>query len=101
MPDHLHLVVEGTDHGSDLKAFVSSFKQRSGFEHSRRTKAALWQMGYHDRVLRRDEHLIKAISYVLNNPVRAGLVARPEDYRWSGSERFTMDELLTDLTRRR
>ena len=84
MPDHLHLIAEGTDDSSDLRAFVSTFKQRSGFEHSRRTKETLWQVGYHDRVLRRDEDLMKVVAYVLNNPVRAGLVKQPEDYRWSG-----------------
>ena len=33
--------------------------------------------------IRRDEHLLEALRYVALNPVRAGLVARPEDWRWS------------------
>lgn len=35
-----------------------------------------------------DEHLIAAISYTLRNPVRAGLVARVEDWAWSGTTKL-------------
>ena len=101
MPDHPHLVVEGTRADASLPGLVSSFKQRSGFKHARTADTRLWQVGYHDRVLRRDESLLQTIAYVLNNPVRAGIVQRPEDYPWSGSDRYTMDELLTDIARGR
>ncbi len=97
MPDHVHLVVQGTCADADLQAFVSSFKQRNGFDHAQTTEGRLWQGGYHDRVLRRDESVLTTIAYVLNNPVRAGIVQRPEDYPWSGSDQYTMDELLTDI----
>ena len=99
MPDHVHLVVQGTRADADLQAFVSSFKQRSGFDHARTTYMRLWQPGYHDHVLRQEESVLTTIAYVLNNPVRAGIVQRPEDYRWSGSDQYTMDELLTDIAR--
>ncbi|MCH7747433.1 MAG: transposase [Acidobacteria bacterium] len=99
MPDHLHLVVQGTRADANLQGFVSSFKQRSGFDHARTTDTRLWQAGYHDRVLRRDESVLTTIAYVLNNPVRARIVQRPEDYLWSGSDQYTMDERLTDIAR--
>ena len=31
MPDHLHILAEGRDQGSDLKKFISVFKQRTSF----------------------------------------------------------------------
>ena len=99
MPDHLHLVVTGTHADACLPVFVSSFKQRSGFEHARVTGARLWQAGYHDRVMRRDESILATIAYVLENPVRAGIVQRPEDYPWTGSDEYTMEELLADISR--
>jgi REP element-mobilizing transposase RayT len=38
---------------------------------------------YADRVVRSDEHLANAMQYIALNPVRAGLVRRPEHWRWS------------------
>ncbi|HIE91648.1 MAG TPA: hypothetical protein EYQ83_01800 [Acidobacteria bacterium] len=101
MPDHLHLVVGGMHPDADFRRFVSSFKQRSGFGHAQTTDTRLWQVGYHDRVLRRDESILEAVAYVLDNPVRAGIVQRSEDYPWSGSDCYTMRELLTEVARNR
>ena len=41
---------------------------------------ALWQCGFHDHALRREEDLLGVARYVVANPVRAGLVARVGDY---------------------
>jgi REP element-mobilizing transposase RayT len=38
MPDHLHLLVEGTHEDSDLKAFVARAKQYSGFYFRQQTR---------------------------------------------------------------
>jgi REP-associated tyrosine transposase len=38
---------------------------------------------YKDRVVRSDEHLMNALQYIALNPMRAGLVRRPEHWRWS------------------
>ena len=59
------------------------------------------QVGYHDRVLRRDESILEAVAYVLDNPVRAGIVPRSEDYPWSGSDCYTMREFLIEVARNR
>ncbi len=45
----------------------------------------LWQEGYYERVLRSDEATETVVRYVLDNPVRAGLVQRAEDYSFSGA----------------
>lgn len=42
--------------------------------------APIWQRGYHDHALRDDEDYFVRIQYLVNNPVRAGLVERIEDY---------------------
>jgi hypothetical protein len=41
---------------------------------------SLGQDGYWDRVLRPDEDVLPVADYIAMNPVRAGLVERPEDY---------------------
>jgi len=87
------MLAEGTTLGSDLRRFVSSFKQNSGFTFSRERAARLWQNGYYDRVLRDDEATLTVVRYILENPVRAGLVARVSDYPYLGSDRYSLEEL--------
>lgn len=48
-----------------------------------------------------DENLRAATAYVLRNPVRAGLVERVEDWRWSGTTCLEPRGVDTILTRRR
>jgi len=96
MPDHLHLLVEGTGAASDLRRFIKLAKQHSGFLYRRNHNQPLWQEGYDDRVLRNDEHTIDVARYILANPVRAGLVASPAEYPFSGSDVFPMEVLLED-----
>jgi putative transposase len=45
MPDHAHLLVEGQRDTSNLDAFVSRWKQSTGFAWRRRAVTRLWQKG--------------------------------------------------------
>jgi putative transposase len=94
MPDHLHLLVEGTSDSADLRIFIKLAKQLSGRAHVNVHGELLWQEGYHDRVLRASDEARDVARYILHNPVRAGLVARPRDYPFLGSGRWSIDELL-------
>jgi len=80
MPDHLHLLVEGQTADADFRAFMRFLRRRTALEFRRLTLLELWQDGYHERVLRRDEATPAVISYILGNPVRAGLVENATDY---------------------
>jgi putative transposase len=93
MPDHLHALVEGESEVADLRRFVSLFKQQAGFRFSREHDGVLWQDGYHDRILRDDEQTLEVARYVLENPVRAGLVSSYEQYPFSGSGKYSVREL--------
>jgi putative transposase len=93
MPDHLHVLAEGRSTDSDLARFIARFKQNAGFWHSQAGRGRLWQDGYYDRILRDDEQTIVVARYILDNPVRAGLVARFDEYPHSGSTKYTMSEL--------
>ena len=84
MPDHLHLLVEGSS-GSDVPQFVRDFKQRTGYLYRRSNSAALWQKSYYDHVVRREEDIRQLARYIIANPVRATLVAAARDYPHSGS----------------
>jgi putative transposase len=93
MPDHLHLLLEGTAEGSDLREAVRAWKQRTGYDWKTRTGTQLWQPGFHDRVLREHHDTRSVVRYILQNPVRAGVVKTPREYPWSGSLRYTIAEL--------
>ena len=94
MPDHAHLLVDGENEGSDLKAFVKLAKQQSGYEFKQKYKERLWQEGYYDHVLRDAERTEEVITYIVNNPVRAKLVKNPDDYPYWGSTVYTRKEIL-------
>jgi len=80
MPDHLHLLVEGQTADADFRAFMRFLRRRTAIEYRRLTLLKLWQDGYYERVLRKDDATPAVISYILDNPVRAGLVENATDY---------------------
>ena len=94
MPDHVHFLFEGTDANSSPVQLVSRAKQASGFAYAKLHGSRLWQKTSWDRVLRSDEDTPTVVQYILNNPVRAGLVERALDYPFSGSGVCTREELF-------
>jgi REP element-mobilizing transposase RayT len=94
MPDHLHVVCEAEHNGCDFQELVRRFKQSTAFEWKRRTGERLWQSSYYDHVLRETESTRAVVQYLLENPVRAKLVAHPADYPHCGSFVCTRDELI-------
>src|SRR5205085_11416504 len=94
MPDHVHLLAEAESDAADARRFISRAKQFSGFYYSKRFERILWQRYGFERVLRNDEDMLGVARYIFENPVRAGLVASPLDYKFSGSTRYTIHEIL-------
>jgi REP element-mobilizing transposase RayT len=80
MPDHFHWLVELEN--CSLKKLMRETKSLIAREVniSINRKGPLWQQGYHDRALRREEDLVKMARYVVANPLRAGLVEKIGDY---------------------
>ena len=94
MRDHAHFLVEGATARADVRRFAKMSKQRSGAAHALRCGGRLWQEGYHDRILRKDEDVKEIARYILEHPVRAGLVRAPAEYPYLGSEVWTLAELF-------
>jgi putative transposase len=95
MPDHLHALVEARSEQSDFQAFVKRFKQTTGFRHRQLTTHALWQPGFHERVLRNDEASPSVVRYILENPIRAGLAKEIGEYPFAGSGVYDLASLKT------
>lgn len=50
-----------------------------------RSGQTFWQQESFDHWARDEEELYRIVAYIENNPVKAGLVSRPEDWRWSSA----------------
>jgi REP element-mobilizing transposase RayT len=94
MPDHLHAALEGRSENADLLAFVARMKQYTGFYFKQRFGVRLWQRYTYEHVIRDDETTAAVIRYVMENPVRAGLVTDVRDYPFIGSSEYALEELL-------
>lgn len=85
MPDHLHLVgqlgrsrLEAAPTLATVMHTLKSYSAKRLVETG--VAAPVWQDGYHDHGLRNDEDYRARVRYVIQNPCRAGLVQRVEDY---------------------
>ncbi len=76
MPDHLHLIAYFPE---DISTIVHKWKRWTS-----RNLAIDWQRDFFDHRLRRDESFDEKADYILQNPVRAGLVKTSEEwpYLW-------------------
>ena len=94
MPDHLHLLIKGLRDDSDCRRFISLAKQYSGFYFSKAKGYKLWQRYGFESVMRDDRLALVAANYILQNPVRAGLVTDARDYPFVGSTTQSVEEIL-------
>lgn len=87
MPDHVHFFARPATNARPKAKWVGMWKSVS----SRRIAATLaieppiWQSDYFDRYLRSSESYSDKWQYVEQNPVRAGLVGRVEDWPYHGT----------------
>jgi REP element-mobilizing transposase RayT len=85
MPDHLHAFVALDDREIALPAWMKALKNSlSKALRADGVEAPHWQKGFFDHVLRSGESYSQKWDYVRENSVRAGLVARWEDWPFLG-----------------
>jgi putative transposase len=80
MPDHLHLLVQANTGATILAGFIRAMKSFC----TRSIGKGLWQRGYYEHIMRSYEDVRKTAEYIINNPVRKGMVRRAEEYPWGG-----------------
>ena len=88
MPNHVHVLVE-TDPENQLSAIVHTWKSFTAKEANKilGSSAHFWQPDYFDRFIRNDAHFANAVRYIHQNPVKAKLVERPEDWPFGSAAR--------------
>jgi len=75
MPDHLHWMMQ-LQESKTLAQAIQALKSVT----SRKLGRTLFQRGYHDHAVRKDEDLKAMARYIVANPLRAGLVTHINDY---------------------
>ena len=86
MPDHLHLVASWPN-DQRVSRIMRLMKGRFARRWNRRAglDGSVWQSRFHERALRSEHSLARAVDYVEWNPVTAGLVGEPAEYSWSSA----------------
>jgi len=87
MPDHVHFFCasEQTPGAASLSRFVGAFKEWTAKRMvAAGAKPPVWQKQFFDHVLRSEESYTNKWVYVRENPVRAGLVTRADDWPHAG-----------------
>jgi len=97
MPDHLHLLIEGVRDDSDARKFITKGKQCSAHAYAKKFGKRLWQPFGYEHVLRTNEKAVIAARYILQNPVRAGLVRTVLEYPFVGSQTYDIKEIIEGL----
>ncbi len=74
---------------SELEDIMQAHKSFTSHEANKllNRKGHFWMVEYYDRMIRNRDHFYNAIRYIENNPVKARLCSRPEDWPLS-SARF-------------
>ena len=107
MPNHYHLVLRTlrADLSGGMRHINSLYAQTFNRRHHR--SGHLFQGRFGARLIQTQVHLLEAIRYVALNPVRAGLVRRPEEWPWSAHAELcgsspkrlvSADELLANFS---
>lgn len=85
MPDHLHLLLKlKEEYGKTLQNWVAAFKRYTARQVGAEFNVSpLWQKNFYEYIVRKDESLEKIAEYIVNNPVRKGLVDNWRKYPYS------------------
>ncbi len=83
MPNHFHLLIQLTLEtlSKGLQWLNSKYAQAFNQRHDR--VGHLFQGRFHAALVEKETYFLEVLRYVVLNPVRAGMVRRPEDYIWS------------------
>ena len=99
MDNHAHLIVETSDTiniSKIMQAVTLSYSVKFRKRHS--YSGYVWQGRFKSNVIEDDRHIIECINYIHNNPVRAGIVEKDEDYPWSSYSFYNdLDSKVGDL----
>ncbi len=121
MSNHIHMIARSETNGlsnvlRDFKSFTSKlilaeiekntesrrdwmlklFKNAAS-KHERNTEYQFWTHENHSEILYSNNFIEQKLDYIHNNPVKAGIVNQPEEYKYSSAINYTDGKGLLDV----
>jgi putative transposase len=111
MENHYHLLIETLNGNLSQGMRELNGVYTQGFNQRNRRVGHLFQGRYKAIIVEKDNHLLSLCRYVVINPVRVGLIKKPEQWRWSSHGAtlgivkrpafLTVDWILSQFERRK
>ena len=95
MPEHVHLLMSEPQLevlATAIQALKISVARRA-MSYRAEGDRPLWQKRYYDHNVRNYESFVEKLRYVHRNPVKRGLVEKPEDWKWSSFRHYATAEI--------
>jgi len=99
MSNHYHLLIEMDDPGLISKVMAGINKAYSHYYHKKnKTSGYLWQGRFKMQPVQKEDYMIACGRYIEQNPLKAGMVERAEDYMHSSAPFYCLggDDGITD-----
>jgi len=90
MDNHFHLLVTPST-GQGLAQMMQAVGRRyvRYFNDRQKRTGTLWEGRFKSSLIQSERYLLACMAYIDLNPVRAGMVAQPSDFRWSSYAHHT------------
>jgi len=85
MPNHVHLLATPAVALPKLTQSLKGITAKRANAMLALVGTSFWQQESYDHLVRHEREFEKIVSYIEENPVRAGLVKEASDYRWSSA----------------
>jgi putative transposase len=95
MPDHFHALITPAADVSLEKALQFI---KGGFSFRLNRKLDVWMRSFNESQIKSEEKFINSVRYIDENPVRRGLVAAPNEYRFSSANCGPLDPMPSHFT---
>jgi putative transposase len=82
MPEHVHFLISEAER-SELSLVMQMLKQITSRKLRPPSLPRFWQVRYYDFPVWTERKRVEKLRYMHRNPVKRGLVERPEDWKWS------------------
>ena len=89
MLEHAHVLLASMAESLPSTMHQWKFKTGHAIQKSRGKSGPLWQARYFDFICRRARDVSNKLEYIHENPVTAGLVGRPDEWRWSSAAHYS------------
>lgn len=97
MTNHAHFIVQTAEPNISKVMWYVQGNYATFLNHKYGRYGHLFAARFHSRVIQTDEYLLQCSCYIHLNPVRAGLVQRPEDFNWSSYRMYAEEATVGSL----